>query len=123
MPDQPLPQPGKTDVTEALIALLRERQQRGIETYGRTLETWNGRNSPRDALEEQIDSIQYTFQWCDERADLLAELDRLRPIAEAAREWRDANRAEGTGELEDEIALVNRQVAAEQALLAALGDE
>ena len=122
MPDQPLPQPGKTDVTESLIALLRERQQKGIETYGTSLFTFNGRDSTRDLVEELVDAAQYALQWQIERADLLAELDYCRPIVAAAREWRDAKAASVSANPWT-IELDRAWTAARDNLLAALGEE
>ena len=60
--DQPLPQPGKTQVTQAVIQDLLGREQRGIETYGRTLETFNGRSALLDAYHECLDLAQYLKQ-------------------------------------------------------------
>lgn len=78
MPEQPLPIPGKEDVTEALIAELRQRQAKGIETYGTSLMTHNGRSALRDALDEALDLAQYLKQALMEqpRAAHPAEYDR-----------------------------------------------
>lgn len=65
---QPLPVTGQASVTDALIEMLRARQEKGIETYGRSLETFNGRDSVQDALEEAIDLSQYLLQVKLERA-------------------------------------------------------
>jgi hypothetical protein len=59
---QPTPHAGKQNVTEALIELLKAREARGLETYGRPLETFNGRDAKVDALEEALDLVQYLFQ-------------------------------------------------------------
>lgn len=67
MVDQPLPQPGRGDVTAKLMDLLRERQRKGIETYGTSLQAFNGRDALRDALEEAIDLAQYLMQAIMER--------------------------------------------------------
>lgn len=77
MSEQALPVPGGESVTEALIAFLRQREAKGIATYGRSLETFNGRSAPRDLKEELIDGLQYAMQWEMERAELLARIDRL----------------------------------------------
>ncbi|HEU4751923.1 MAG TPA: hypothetical protein VFU47_02365 [Armatimonadota bacterium] len=77
MSEQPLPVPGQVSVTDALIADLRARQARGIATYGRSLETHNGRSAPRDLSEELLDAAQYAKQWELERSDLLARIQVL----------------------------------------------
>lgn len=63
----------KVNVTDQLISWLREREQKGYETYGGPLTTFNGRNSVQDALEEILDYAQYVYQWKLEREALLAE--------------------------------------------------
>ena len=73
MTDQPLPTTGKQSVTRLLMSLLAEREKRGIETYGKSLETFNGRDAPRDLVEELIDACQYALQWQTERLALMAE--------------------------------------------------
>lgn len=73
-----MPTPGQVDVTESLIAFLRERQTRGIATYGRSLQTFNGRNAVQDLREELVDAAQYATQWLLEREQLTAENERLR---------------------------------------------
>ena len=82
--EQPMPVAGKVSVTDHLIESLRERQAKGIATYGRSLETFNGRSSPRDTKEELLDALQYTEQWIIERDELLKEVQRLRGAIEAA---------------------------------------
>lgn len=60
--DQILPVSGHEDVFEALISLLRERQQTGIRRYGHSLQTFNGRNVLRDWFEERLDEEAYFMQ-------------------------------------------------------------
>lgn len=84
MSEQPQPYAGRQSVTRALMDLLAERERKGIETYGRSLETFNGRDATRDLLEELIDGAQYALQWQMERAELLAEIKRLRELLEAS---------------------------------------
>lgn len=71
-------------VTPAVRALLDARERKGIETYGESLHTHNGRpgGMPRDAAEEAIDLAQYAIGWGMERADLLAEIAQLRAHVE-----------------------------------------
>jgi hypothetical protein len=76
MSEQLKPKAGKEDVTEALIAHLRKRQAKGRAEYGRSLETFNGRDAGRDLLEELLDGAQYAMQLQLERAALEAELAR-----------------------------------------------
>ncbi len=99
--DQSLPTPGKADVTTLLLQALEEiepqqrspsardsirqainqiraQQEKGIAKYGRSLETWNGRDPLKDAMEETVDRWQYLVQARLERADLLAEVSALR---------------------------------------------
>lgn len=60
--DQPLPVTGHQDVFEALIREFRARQQTGISRYGRSLETFNGRDVLRDWFEERLDEDAYFMQ-------------------------------------------------------------
>ncbi|MDE2102867.1 MAG: hypothetical protein KGL39_36825 [Patescibacteria group bacterium] len=82
---QPMPTPGQQDVTETLIDWLRERQAKGIATYGRSLETFNGRSAPRDLREELLDALQYTHQWELEQAAMVREVEQLRAEVAAIR--------------------------------------
>ena len=61
--EQPLPSAGGESVTEALVGLIRQREAKGIATYGDTLRTHNGRDALRDAL----DLAQYIMQAILER--------------------------------------------------------
>lgn len=54
-----MPQAGREDVTESLIARLRERQAVGIATYRKPLQTFNRRDMGRDADEELLDFWLY----------------------------------------------------------------
>ena len=62
--EQPLPvsSPNSVSVTDQFISELKKRQAKGIETYGKSLETFNGRDALYDAQEEAIDLSQYLFQ-------------------------------------------------------------
>jgi hypothetical protein len=56
------PRQGVQDVTPLLIADLEARAAAGLATYGRPLQTFNGRNAAQDALEEALDLAQYLKQ-------------------------------------------------------------
>lgn len=77
---QPNPKQGQEDVTEALVAELRERSAKGIATYGRPLETFNGRDPGQDAQEEWLDLGKYLKQVRMERDAALAALRKVRGI-------------------------------------------
>ncbi|HEY7061747.1 MAG TPA: hypothetical protein VII06_09720 [Chloroflexota bacterium] len=55
------------DITELLIARLRERRAQGIATYGGPLRPFNGRDALRDALDEALDLAAYLLQAIEER--------------------------------------------------------
>lgn len=78
--DQPPPKPGVTDVTpiarERMLARFDSREAKGIETYGTTLQTHNGRDPYEDLEDEWIDGFKYMEQ------ARLEHLDALREIAE-----------------------------------------
>lgn len=79
--EQPLPMPGQRDVNdrvrEMLPTLLASRQMKGRQTYGRPLETWNGRDASRELLDELIDAVQYAVQCQMEREDLERRVEAL----------------------------------------------
>lgn len=60
--DQPLPTEGQENVQDTLIGLIEERRDLGKQRYGRPLQTFNGRNAVRDALEEALDLATYLMQ-------------------------------------------------------------
>lgn len=60
--DQPLPTEGQENVQDTLIRLIEERRDLGKQRYGRPLQTFNGRNAVRDALEEALDLATYLMQ-------------------------------------------------------------
>lgn len=79
--DQPLPTPGHECVQDALIALIEERKQLGIQRYGSPLMTHNGRDAGRDAVEEALDLTVYSMQVAMELRDLRAAVARVRKVA------------------------------------------
>lgn len=82
MTDQPMPTPGRTDVAPIargrFLRMLLEREAKGVQTYGTTLQAFNGRDAIQDALEEAIDLWQYLVQISIEHTELTAENARLR---------------------------------------------
>ena len=68
------PRPGKEAVTpvarENLIQTFDEREQVGLEQYGITLQTWNGRSWHQDGIEELADLVKYLMQGQMEHRDL-----------------------------------------------------
>jgi hypothetical protein len=73
------PQPGVQDVTPVLIERLKSRAEAGLKTYGRPLQTFNGRSALQDALEEALDLAQYLQQAVLEQAER-----RIRPVKVAS---------------------------------------
>lgn len=51
---------------EVLVPDFLARQEKGIETYGTTLQPFNGRDALQDLYEELLDACQYTKQLCYE---------------------------------------------------------
>ena len=47
---------------QAFADWIDQRTGKGVKTYGRPLETHNGRNAARDAMEELLDFCQYQQQ-------------------------------------------------------------
>lgn len=50
------------EVLPRLLLELEARKQKGLQTYGTTLKTNNGRSALRDALEESLDMSMYLMQ-------------------------------------------------------------
>jgi hypothetical protein len=71
---QPLPTPGEGDIMLALEKRVRQRREKGIATYGRSLQAFNGRRALVDALEEAVDLAAYLEQELHERAKLEARV-------------------------------------------------
>lgn len=62
---------------DRLIKMLTEREAHGVEKYGRSLETWNGRDALQDVLEEELDRFVYLTQARREHADVIETNMRL----------------------------------------------
>lgn len=97
---QGLPIKGRENVTpvarELFVKMIDDAEQRGIATYGTTLQTHNGRDVFQDQLEEIVDQWQYAVQSKMENADLrkqLAELQKqLTEAEEKARTYAKGER-------------------------------
>lgn len=68
---EPMPRPGHANIFDLAREVLEQRAKQGMETYGRPLESFNGRNPARDALEEAADQFVYLIQLCEEREKML----------------------------------------------------
>lgn len=60
--DQPLPHPGKQCVQDLIIDEMEESKRVGLERYGSTLQTFNGRKTIQDVAEEVRDLHVYLKQ-------------------------------------------------------------
>jgi len=69
-----MPHAGQQSVTQQVICDLLAREQVGIQTYGDTLRTFNGRRALVDAYQEAIDLVQYLKQEIMEREILERKL-------------------------------------------------
>ena len=72
--DQPLPKPGQVCVQDLVIEEMQESKRVGMERYGSTLQTFNGRRSFLDLAEEARDLHVYARQI---RAEAEADRDSL----------------------------------------------
>jgi chromosome segregation ATPase len=63
------PKPWDKDVTNLVIADLKERAEIGAKKYGTRLNTNNGRDALIDAYQEAMDLVQYLRQEIEERKD------------------------------------------------------
>lgn len=86
--EQPAPMPGRESVTDWLIERLKERREHGRATYGRELETFNGRDVGRDAWEEALDLLVYLSQQRMEQAERHRRYDvMVRALMNIAGGW------------------------------------
>jgi hypothetical protein len=65
--DQQMPKDGMHDVFSRFHEYIEQRRAKGIATYGKPLQTFNGRDPLRDRLDEQLDALAYTMQEIMER--------------------------------------------------------
>lgn len=81
--DQPAPIPNdEVIVQREVISDLEDRLAHGIREYGTGLQPFNGRNSPLDAYEEELDKLVYMKTWVIERERIIAA---FKEIAAASR--------------------------------------
>ena len=96
---QPDPIPGERPVApyarKRFRKLQKQRAAAGLVTYGRPLETYNGRDALQDAMEEAVDLWNYLCQMELERATeharvelLQQENERLQSALQRAGKWR-----------------------------------
>jgi len=83
MTEQPPPRPGDKIVGDIVLTDIRLRMELGRMRYGTYLRTHNGLDAAQDKYEELIDALLYTKQDMLERADLAAEVERLRAQVKA----------------------------------------
>ena len=79
--DQPLPKPGQVCVQDLVIEEMRESKRVGMERYGSTLQTFNGRRSFLDLAEEARDLHVYARQI---RAEAEADRETLTKVVTEA---------------------------------------
>lgn len=81
--DQPLPTEGRQNVQDALIEMIKERRELGIQRYGRALQTFNGRDAVKDATEEALDLATYLMQVSLERQEVQNRISNALRLHEA----------------------------------------
>jgi len=59
--------PERQDVTDKVLADLKERREKFTPVYGEALTTFNGRDALQDAYEEALDQTLYLAQALMER--------------------------------------------------------
>lgn len=65
--EQPMPHGKGADITELVVADMRERSKAGIEKYGEPLRADNGRDALMDAYQEAVDLVKYLRQEIEDR--------------------------------------------------------
>lgn len=73
MNEQPMPTGDGQSVFTLVFADLMAREEKGIETYGTSLKTRNGRDAMQDLYEELLDAALYIRQVIAERHDTQLE--------------------------------------------------
>jgi hypothetical protein len=64
------PKPGKTSVTDLVLADINERREQGIKKYGTELKTQNGRKALVDLYQELLDAVMYVRQQIEEEREM-----------------------------------------------------
>jgi hypothetical protein len=85
--DQALPVVGASSVFAEVRRRLDEREATGVRRYGRSLETFNGRDACRDLEDELLDGLAYATQV---RIEHHAIVEALMVLASAVRRLRPA---------------------------------
>lgn len=89
MSEQPRPRPGNVTVppiaASIFQSMLHEQDAKGRWMYGTSLQTHNGRDAFRDAMEEAVDLWQYLVQARLEHADALQQIEALKAEVDEAR--------------------------------------
>lgn len=60
-------------IQNQVIDDIKEREKKGIETYGTTLKPYNGRNALTDLYEELLDASMYLKQYMNEAGGILVD--------------------------------------------------
>lgn len=92
---QQMPVPGELNVQDLFLEYLHYRFQLGEKKYGTSLETFNGRNALRDALDEATDLALYLQQKVNEQEEETRMIRAALELVDQARAedkdyWRDS---------------------------------
>jgi hypothetical protein len=77
----PVTVPDSVDVTPLVIEDLLARTRKGVATYGKPLQSFNGRVAERDMYEELLDAVQYAKQNLLEAEGRRVAIDHLLEVA------------------------------------------
>lgn len=89
---QPAPTPNdQPAIWDLLIEAMRERDRKGVETYGVRLQPFNGRQALADAFDEQLDGLAYLKQAMIEWDALVAERDKLQAFKDWTHRYLDSH--------------------------------
>lgn len=64
-------------VQDQVIADMQERRDFGVNEYGTGIQPFNGRSSPQEVYEEELDKIFYIKQWMIEREEIIEALHKI----------------------------------------------
>lgn len=97
MAGQPDPLDGRENVfpwAKDIFALMHEEARaRGMETYGKPLQTFNGRDALKDAMEEVVDLWNYLVQLRLETAEMDTKV--VFPLKNIHKAWYEASQLNG----------------------------